>query len=137
MPVLPRRSRHPVLLVVAVVAGLLAAFTLVKAVLKIASDDDLGTPEMSELLPLADGATVVAQRTFESEGSRGGGTRLLVVDTAGTGQPADAFPDDYLDALETRDWRRPTEPTAISNRTGACVTVDTLDDFPCRRSRAE
>lgn len=80
---------------------------------------------------------MVAQRMFEADGSLGGGIRLLVVDTAGTGRPVGAFPDAYLDALEARGWRRPTERAAISDRTGACVTVDSLSNYLADRGRPD
>ncbi|MGH9180954.1 MAG: hypothetical protein ACRDY5_04485, partial [Acidimicrobiales bacterium] len=117
--------------------GLLVAFNLVKAVLIVSDGRELGTPGTAELLPLPDNATVVAQRTLQSEGSLGGGTRVLVVDTSATGRPANAFPGAYLDALAGRGWRRPGELAALSNESGTCVTVDALEDYLGAREEPE
>lgn len=106
-----------------------AAFTIVKAVLSVADEEELGTPGTSALLPLPDGAAVVDDRTYEGGGSLGGGRRVLVVDTSAPDRPPGAFTEAYLGALVERGWRRPTGEGALSPDSRICLGAVTMADY--------
>lgn len=114
---------------VVAVLGVFVAFTMVKAVLAITDGGRRGTPESSALLPLPAGATVVDDRSYESEGSLGGGRRVLVVSTKGSRRPAVGVAEAYLSSLAERGWRRPAESGALSPDSSICLTAVTMEDY--------
>lgn len=132
-----KARRRRVVWIISAALGAFVLFTVAKAVLTVAGDEELGTPSRAELLPLPDGASVAAERTLESQGSVGGGIRVLVVDTGPTGRPAADFPATYLDALADRGFRRPNGRAAVSEASGTCVTVDPADQYLADDERPE
>lgn len=115
--------------ILAALAALFAAFTVGKALLNAADDEDLGTPATADLLPLPPGSRLVDDRTYQGEGSLGGGRRVLVVDVEATGQPAGAFAGAYLDQLAGRGWQRDGDLGALSPDSRICLTAVTMTEY--------
>jgi len=109
--------------------GVVAIFTVGKAVLNLASEPEAGTPSTGDLLPLPSGLSVIAETTFESQGSLGGGTRVLVLGREGADGRDRGAAASYLDALEARGWARPSPSAAIPPDQSFCVVADDLPDF--------
>lgn len=127
----PRR----VVLVLAGVVALLLAGSLVKGALIVLSGDrDLDAPATSKLLPLPSGAAVVADRTFESEGSLGADLRVIAFETA-AGRGAEAA-ETYMDGLSTAGWKRFPE-AVLSPDAKICTTAVPLDRYLADPERPE